>query len=86
MVSNARWSQLTPADQKAFQESATAVLPFWRQTIARRSDEALAFLQAHGMQKTDPDFKAFQDKMKTVYDQFSPRYPDLFKMIMERNT
>ena len=86
MVSNARWSQLTPADQQAFQESATAVLPFWRQTIARRSDEALAFLQAHGMQKTDPDFKAFQDKMKTVYDQFSPRYPDLFKMIMERNT
>ena len=86
MVSNARWSQLTPADQQAFQDSASAVLPFWRQTIARRSDEALTFLQAHGMQRTDPDFKAFQDKMKTVYDQFSPRYPDLFKMIMERNT
>jgi tripartite ATP-independent transporter DctP family solute receptor len=86
MVSNVRWSQLSPSDQQAFQDSATAVLPFWRETIAKRSDDALTFLQAHGMQRTDPDFKAFQDKMKSVYDQFSPRYPDLFKMIMERNT
>ena len=49
------------------------------------TDDALAFLQAHGMQPTNPDFKAFQDKMKTVYDQFSPKYPELFKMLMERN-
>jgi tripartite ATP-independent transporter DctP family solute receptor len=86
MVSNARWNQLSPEDQQAFQESATAVLPFWRSTIAKRSDEALTFLQAHGMQTTNPDFKAFQDQMKTVYDQFSPKYPDLFQMIMERST
>jgi tripartite ATP-independent transporter DctP family solute receptor len=86
MVSNARWNQLSPEEQVAFQESATAVLPFWRTTIAKRSDDALTFLQAHGMQVTNPDFKAFQDKMKTVYDQFSPRYPDLFQMIVERNT
>jgi tripartite ATP-independent transporter DctP family solute receptor len=86
MVSNARWNQLSPEEQVAFQESATAVLPFWRTTIAKRSDDALTFLQAHGMQVTNPDFKAFQDKMKTVYDQFSPKYPDLFQMIMERNT
>jgi TRAP-type transport system periplasmic protein len=86
MVSNARWNQLSPEEQVAFQESAAAVLPFWRSTIAKRSDEALTFLQAHGMQVTNPDFKAFQDKMKTVYDQFSPKYPDLFQMITERNT
>ena len=85
MVSNARWSQLSAEEQQAFQDSAAAVLPFWRQTIAKRSDDALTFLQAHGMQRTDPDFKAFQDKMKTVWDQFSPRYPELFKMIVERN-
>ncbi|HVY13992.1 MAG TPA: TRAP transporter substrate-binding protein [Rhodopila sp.] len=85
MVSNARWNQLTPEEQAAFQESATAVLPFWRDTIAKRSDEALTFLKAHGMQPTDTDFKAFQDKMKTVYDQFSPKYPELFHMIMEHN-
>jgi TRAP-type C4-dicarboxylate transport system substrate-binding protein len=86
MVSNARWNQLSAEEQQAFQDSAAAVLPFWRSTIAKRSDDALTFLQAHGMQRTDPDFKAFQDKMKTVYDQFSPRYPELFKMIMEHNT
>jgi TRAP-type C4-dicarboxylate transport system substrate-binding protein len=85
MVSNARWNQLSPEEQKAFQDSAAAVLPFWRTTIAKRSDEALAFLQAHGMQPTNPDFKAFQDKMKGVYDQFSPKYPELFKMLVERN-
>lgn len=86
MVSNARWNQLTPEEQTAFQEAATAVLPFWRTTIAKRSDEALTFLKSHGMQATDTDFAAFQTKMKTVYDQFSPKYPDLFHMIMERNT
>jgi TRAP-type transport system periplasmic protein len=85
MVSNARWTQLSPEEQQAFQDAAAAVLPFWRSTIAKRSDDALTFLQAHGMQPTNPDFRAFQDKMKTVYDQFSPRYPDLFRMIMERN-
>jgi tripartite ATP-independent transporter DctP family solute receptor len=86
MVSNARWNQLSPDDQQAFQDSATAVLPFWRTTIAQRSDDAFTFLQAHGMQPTNPDFRAFQDKMKTVYNQFSPKYLDLFQMIMERNT
>ncbi len=85
MVSNARWAQLTPEEQAAFQESATAVLPFWRTTIAKRSEDALTFLQAHGMQTTNTDFQAFQEKMKGVYDQFSPKYPELFKMLMERN-
>jgi TRAP-type transport system periplasmic protein len=85
MVSNARWTQLSPEEQQAFQDAAAAVLPFWRSTIAKRSDEALTFLQAHGMQATTPDFHAFQDKMKPVYEQFSPKYPELFQMIMERN-
>jgi TRAP-type C4-dicarboxylate transport system substrate-binding protein len=83
MVSQARWNQLTPDEQKAFQEAATAVLPWWRETIAKRSDEALTFLQQHGMQKVDVDFRAFQEKMKPVYEQFTPKYPDLFKMITE---
>ncbi len=86
MVSNARWNQLSPEEQVAFQDSAAAVLSFWRSTIAKRSDDALTFLQAHGMQSTTPDFRSFQDKMKSVYDQFSPKYPELFHMIMERNT
>ncbi|MGH7044350.1 MAG: TRAP transporter substrate-binding protein [Acetobacteraceae bacterium] len=86
MVSHARWSQLTPAERVAFQEAADAVLPFWRTTIAKRSDQALHFLQAHGMQATNIDFRAFQSRMKSVYDQFTPKYPDLFKMIVEQNT
>jgi tripartite ATP-independent transporter DctP family solute receptor len=86
MVSQARWNQLTPADQQAFQDAAKAVLPFWRTTIAKRSEDAETFLQAHGMQITQVDFQAFKSKMKSVYDQFSPKYPDLFNMIIERGT
>lgn len=86
MVSNARWNQLTPAEQQIFQEAANDVLPWWRSTIAQRSKEALTFLTSHGMQATDTDFASFQAKMKTVWDQFSPKYPELFKMIVERNT
>lgn len=86
MVSNARWNQLTPEEQNHFQEAATAVLPWWRSTITQRSKDALTFLTSHGMQATDTDFSAFQARMKSVWDQFSPKYPDLFKMLIERNT
>jgi tripartite ATP-independent transporter DctP family solute receptor len=86
MVSETRWNQLTPDEQAAFQDAANAVLPFWRSTVARRSEEALTFLQAHGMQSITVDSKLFRDKIKPVYDQFSPKYPELFHMIMERNT
>jgi TRAP-type transport system periplasmic protein len=85
MVSQARWGQLSAAEQTAFQEAATAVLPWWRSEIRKRSDEALIFLQAHGMQAITVDYKPFQDKMKPLYDQFAPKYPDLFKMITERS-
>ncbi len=85
MVSNMRWQQLSPAEQTAFQEASDAVLPFWRTTISKRSDEALTFLKGHGMTPIEVDFNAFRAKMKPVYDQFSPKYPELFKMIMERN-
>jgi len=85
MVSHARWNRLTPAERVAFQEAADTVLPFWRSTIAKRSRQALGFLQAHGMQATQVDFHAFHSKMKSVYDQFTPKYPELFKMIVEQN-
>jgi tripartite ATP-independent transporter DctP family solute receptor len=83
MVSQTRWAQLTPEDQKAFQDAATAVLPFWRTTVAKRSEDALTFLQGHGMKVQAVDFDAFQQKMTAVYKQFSPRYPELFRMITE---
>ena len=83
MVSHARWNQLTPEERVIFQDAANEVLPFWRNTIAKRSGQALKFLQAHGMHATTVDFQAFQSKMKSVYAQFTPKYPDLFKMIVE---
>jgi tripartite ATP-independent transporter DctP family solute receptor len=86
MVSQNRWNQLTPDDRAAFQQAAEVVRPFWRTTIAERSDQALSFLQAHGMQSINVDFAAFQEKMKPLYDQFSPQYPDLFKLLMEART
>ena len=85
MVSQTRWNQLSPEEQVAFQEAAIEVLPFWRSTIAKRSDDALTFLQAHGMQVTKVDFSAFQEKMTSVYEQFSPKYPELFSMIVGKN-
>jgi hypothetical protein len=38
------------------------------------------------MQSINVDFAAFQEKMKPLYDQFSPQYPDLFKLLMEART
>ena len=37
------------------------------------------------MQVTKVDFSAFQEKMKSVYEQFSPKYPELFSMIVGKN-
>ena len=86
MVSEVRWNQLSPEEKTIFQDAAKAVLPWWRSTIATRSDEAFTTLTTHGMQPITVDLAPFQAKMKPVYDQFSPRYPELFRMITEGHT
>ena len=81
MVSQARWSQLTPDERVAFQQAADAVLPYWRSENVKRAGESFKFLTDHGMQPVEVDFAAFQKEMTPVYDQFRPQYPDLFKLL-----
>jgi TRAP-type C4-dicarboxylate transport system substrate-binding protein len=81
MVGKPRWDQMTEEDRAAFEGAAKDVLPFWRQSIATASQAGERFCKERGMEVVTADFHAFQDKMKPVYDQFSPKYKELFDLI-----
>jgi tripartite ATP-independent transporter DctP family solute receptor len=82
MVSKLRWTQMTEADRTAFREAGKAVLPYWRETIAKAADNASGFLQQHGMQITAVDYAPFQKKMEPVFAEFRPKYQKLFDAVM----
>lgn len=77
MISKARWTQMSEADRTAFREAGKAVLPYWRETIAKAADSAIGFLQQKSMQITEVDHAAFRSKMEPVFAQFRPKYPKL---------
>jgi len=82
MVGKTRWTQMTEADRTAFRDAGKAVLPYWRETIAKASDNAAGILQQHGMQITAADHAAFQKKMEPLYAEFRPKYPKLFDAVL----
>jgi TRAP-type transport system periplasmic protein len=82
MVSKTRWMQMTEADRTAFREAGKAVLPYWRDTIAKAADNAAGFLQQQGMQINSVDYAPFHQKMEPVFTQFRPKYQKLFDAIM----
>jgi len=82
VVSKARWSQMTPADREAMQAAAAAVQKPWRDDIGVAADKAAQFCKEKGMQITETNYKAFQSKMEPVYNEFKPKYPELFNMIV----
>jgi tripartite ATP-independent transporter DctP family solute receptor len=82
MMSKVRWTQMTEADRTAFREAAKAVLPYWRETIAKAADNATGFLQQKGMQITEADHAAFRAKMEPMFNEFRPKYPKLLDDIL----
>jgi len=86
MVSKARWTQMTPADQTAFREAGQAIRGYWRDTITKASDSAADTLKQKGMQINAVDFKPFQEKMTSVYTEFKPKYPKLLDDILAQQS
>jgi TRAP-type transport system periplasmic protein len=86
MVSKARWTQMTPADQNAFREAGQAIRSYWRDTITKASENAAGVLQQRGMQISSVDFRPFQEKMAPVYAEFKPKYPKLLDAILAQQS
>jgi TRAP-type transport system periplasmic protein len=84
VMSKQRWNQMTPEDQAAIQASAAAVQKQWRDDIGAAADKAGQFCKEKGMQITETNYKAFQAKMEPVYNEFKPKYPELFNMIVSQ--
>jgi tripartite ATP-independent transporter DctP family solute receptor len=84
VVSKTRWNQMTPEDRSAMQAAAAAVQRQWRDDIGAAADKALQFCKDKGMQVTETNYKAFQAKMEPVYNEFKPKYPELFNMIVSQ--
>jgi hypothetical protein len=53
---------MTEADRTAFREAGKAVLPYWRETIAKASDNATV------RQKMEPVFTEFRPKYQQLFD------------------
>jgi TRAP-type transport system periplasmic protein len=84
VVSKARWSQMTPADREALQAAATALRQPWRDEIATAADKAAQFCRDKGMEVTETNYAAFRARMEPVYNEFKPKYPELFNLIVSQ--
>jgi len=82
MIGKPRWSQMTETDRDAFREAAKGVLPYWRETISKASDDAAGYLKGKGMEITEADHAAFAKKMEPVFAEFRPKYPKLLDDIL----
>jgi tripartite ATP-independent transporter DctP family solute receptor len=84
VVSKARWSQMTPADREAMQAAAATIQKPWRDDIGAAADKAQQFCKDKGMEVSETNYAAFRAKMEPVYNEFKPKYPELFNLIVSQ--
>lgn len=73
MMSGRLWDSLSPEDQALFQEAADHAVPVQRQASLEQEQEAVATLEAEGMEVTEPDLDAFSEAVEPVYDTWGPQ-------------
>ena len=70
MASKVKFDRLEAAHRQAIRDAAAEIQPFWRETVAAKTEEGRAFCAQKGMQIDTADFAAFQAAMAPVYDEF----------------
>ncbi|MDR5821497.1 TRAP transporter substrate-binding protein DctP [Caballeronia sp. LZ043] len=75
-MSKASWDKLSPADQKAFQESAKVAADFDLKEYKREYDAAIATMKAKGIQVTVVDTAPWQQATKAARDELVAKIPD----------
>jgi tripartite ATP-independent transporter DctP family solute receptor len=84
-ISKVSWNKLTPAQQKAMQESADEAAQFDIKTYHKQYDEALAQMKAKGIQVEQVDIKPWVAATESARKELAAKIPDgaaLYKDIM----
>lgn len=72
MISGRFWDSLTPEDQALFQEAADHAVPIQREASYEQEQAAVATLESHGMEVTEPDLELFSQAVEPVYEKWAP--------------
>ena len=72
MASQRTMNKLPKNYQEDLRAAALALTPTWRTTIAKKTDEAVTFVKAHGCTVTQPDQAAYAKALQPVYTQYRP--------------
>ena len=84
IMSMRTWNKLTPEQQAAVQECATAAAKYNRDIDNENEAEWLQKLKNAGMEVTEPDLAAFREAVADVYAKYEPQFgKDLIQSILD---
>ena len=85
-MGKASWDKLSPADQKAFQESAKIAADFDLKEYKREYDAAIATMKSKGIQVTVIDTAPWAQATKAAREELVSKIPDGQALYQEINT
>ncbi|WP_371348617.1 TRAP transporter substrate-binding protein [Ancylobacter sp. IITR112] len=84
VISEMRWNQLTPEQQKIVAEAANAATAFENEQVRSKTDEMLKTMQAAGLKVTHPDTAPIAAAAQSAHDAFGAKVnPDLYNRIKQ---
>ncbi|WP_018388899.1 TRAP transporter substrate-binding protein [Ancylobacter sp. FA202] len=83
-ISEMRWKQLTPEQQKIVVEAANAATAFENEQVRTKTDEMLKKMEAAGLKVSHPDTAPIAAAAKSAHDAFGAKVdPDLYNRIKQ---
>ncbi|MDQ0349081.1 TRAP transporter substrate-binding protein [Ancylobacter vacuolatus] len=83
-ISEMRWKQLTPEQQKIVVEAANAATAFENEQVRTKTDEMLKKMEAAGLKVSHPDTAPIAAAAQSAHDAFGAKVdPDLYNRIKQ---
>lgn len=84
VISEMRWNQLTPEQQKIVAEAANAATAYENELVRTKTDEMLKKMEAAGLKVTHPDTAPIAAAAQSAHDAFGAKVnPDLYNRIKQ---
>jgi len=84
VISDMRWNQLTPEQQKIVAEAADAATAYENELVRTKTDEMLKKMEAAGLKVSHPDTAPIAAAAQSAHDAFGAKVnPDLYNRIKQ---
>lgn len=83
IISTLQWNNLTPQEQEWIQEAADSSSTYQFQVWAESEKDALAEVEASGVEIFYPDKEPFMEMTSSVYEEFKEADPDFYQLIQK---